>query len=73
MTDTIGSNTVETVEEIGAATFPEGQSNVDNMLDTLQYMAKGMLGILIVTAIIIGCVVLLNKLTSPSKKKKSDE
>ena len=35
------------------ATFPEGQSNVQNAIDSLAYMGKGMLGIFIVTAIII--------------------
>ena len=36
----------------------------DLMLEVLPIMGTGMLGIFIVTGIIIGCVTLLNKLTS---------
>ena len=42
--------------------FPEGQSNAENALDTLEYMGKGMLGIFVVTGVIILFVTLLNKL-----------
>ncbi len=44
--------------------FPDGQSNAENALDTLEYMGKGMFGIFVVTAIIILSVFLLNKFTS---------
>ena len=37
--------------------------NVKAFLDSLPYMAKGMAGIFIVTAVIVGCVYLLNRLT----------
>ena len=37
--------------------------NVDAFIDSLPYMAKGMAGIFIVTAVIVGCIYLLNKLT----------
>jgi len=38
--------------------------NFDNFLATLPIMGKGMLGIFVVTAIIIACIKLLNKLTN---------
>ena len=49
-------------------TFPEGQSNTKNALDTLEYMGKGMFGIFVVTVIIIVSVALLNKFTSKKKQ-----
>lgn len=43
--------------------------NINAMLDTLPIMAKGMLGIFIVTCVIILCITVLNKLFS----KKGDD
>ncbi len=68
-TEILGTEELETVATVEVETFAPGQSNVDNMVDTLPYMGKGMLGILIVTVIIIACVALLNKTTSPKKKQ----
>ena len=62
------SEVTSTVETVEVETFAPGQSNVENMLDTLPYMGKGMLGILIVTVIIIVSVVILNKVTNRKKK-----
>lgn len=45
----------------------------DNFVDALPIMGKGMLGIFIVMAIIILCVMLLNNLTSPDRKAKKLE
>lgn len=42
------------------------------MLDTLPIMGKGMLGIFLVTGVIILTIALLNRLTSPHRKKSSD-
>ena len=63
-------NTAEVVEEIGVETFAEGQSNVENMLDTLPLMGKGMVGILLVTVIIIAGITLLNKIKDKPEDKK---
>lgn len=41
--------------------------SVQNFMDSLPIMGKGMLSIFIVTAVLIGCVYVLNLLT---KKKK---
>ena len=38
--------------------------NIENLLYTLPYIAKGIVGIFVVTAIIILCIYGLNKLTS---------
>lgn len=38
--------------------------NIENFLYTLPYIAKGIVGIFVVTAIIILCIYSLNKLTS---------
>ncbi len=58
---------VETYEEVGVETFPEGNSNLENTVYTLPMMGKGMLGIFIVTVIIIAAVAILNKVTSDKK------
>lgn len=58
-------NTTELVE-----TFAEGQSNVENMLDTLPLMGKGMIGILLVTVIIIAGITILNKVKDKPEDKK---
>ena len=47
-------------------------SNVDNFVYTLGVMAKGMLGIFIVTAVIIATIIALNRSTSPKKKPSDD-
>ena len=39
---------------------------------SFEYMGKGMLGIFIVIGILVGCVTLLNKLTSTEKKNKEN-
>ncbi len=41
--------------------------NVNGFIDSLQYMGKGMAGILIVTAVIILCVYILNATTKEKK------
>ncbi len=64
-------NTAEIVEEIGVETFAEGQSNVENMLDTLPLMGKGMIGILLVTIIIIAGISLLNKIKDKPEERDS--
>jgi len=38
--------------------------SIDNLIATLPIMGKGMLGIFVITAVIIGVVALLNKLGS---------
>lgn len=47
--------------------------NIEAFLFTLPYMAKGMLGIFTVTAILILGIVILNKCTSRPDKKESAE
>lgn len=47
--------------------------NVQFLIDALPIMGKGMLGIFIVTAIIILCVTVLNRITAPKKKKENTE
>jgi len=47
--------------------------NVDRFLYSLQYMWQGMLGIFLVIAILIGSVVLMNKIFSGKKRKKNTE
>lgn len=42
--------------------------NVDNFISTLPFMAKGMLGIFIVTLIIIGVMYLLKFVSDKEKK-----
>ena len=44
-----------------------------NVIDSLKYMLFGMVGIFIITAIIIGGMVLLNKATTAPAKKQNDE
>ena len=61
--ETTTAQEIETVEVVGVETFPEGNSQVDNMVYTLPMMGKGMLGIFIVTLIIIVSVAILNKTT----------
>ncbi len=63
-------NTAELVETVGVETFAEGQSNVENMLDTLPLMGKGMIGILLVTVIIIAGITILNKVKDKPEDKK---
>ena len=60
-------NTTETVETVAVETFPDENTNVENMIYTLPMMGKGMLGIFIVTTIIIAGVVILNKVTGKNK------
>lgn len=46
--------------------------DIKAFLFTLPYVLIGMLSIFIITLIIILCIVVLNKLTSPRKKDDSD-
>ena len=41
--------------------------NVELFMQTLPYMAKGMLGIFAVTLVLVACILLLNRLTSRKK------
>ncbi|MBQ1950514.1 MAG: hypothetical protein II363_02830 [Clostridia bacterium] len=41
--------------------------SVDSFLKSLPLMGQGMLGIFVVTAVLIGCVYLLNRLTGKKK------
>ena len=43
-----------------------------NFVDSLQYLAKGMVGILVVMGVIILTTMLLNKLASRKKKSKDE-
>ncbi len=47
--------------------------NFDSLKQTLPIMGKGMLAIFIVTAVLVLSIVLLNKLTNISFKKKKDD
>ncbi len=51
------------------ATFPEGQSGVQNAIDSLAYMGKGMLGIFIVTGIIILTITAISRIFNGKKEK----
>ena len=44
----------------------------NRFLNSFEYMGKGMLGIFIVIAILVGCVTLLNKLTNREKKNNDN-
>ncbi|MBR6681148.1 MAG: hypothetical protein IKL59_07810 [Clostridia bacterium] len=44
--------------------------SVDRFFEALPYMGKGMLGIFIVIGVIIGVILLLNKLTTRKKSGK---
>lgn len=48
------------------------QFNPMNFLTNLQYMGIGMLGIMIVMGVLIGSIMLLNKLTSPKQKRDEE-
>ncbi len=61
----------ETGELIAVETFNPDNSNVQNTLDTLPYMGKGMLGIFLVTILIVAAVTILNKTTN--RKPKDDQ
>lgn len=63
--ESILTDELETAEEI--ETFAPDQSNLENFVDTLPLMGKGMFGILLVTLIIIASVVILNKVTGGKK------
>ncbi len=45
--------------------------NFESILVTLPIMGQGMLGIFIVTAVIIGVILLLNKVTADKSKDNS--
>lgn len=47
--------------------------NVQLFLETLPIMAKGLIGIFVVTGVIILTIYLLNALTAPRKKKDGDD
>ncbi len=70
------------VETIGAIETEETTVQVErgdirfapeNLQWSLPIMGKGMLGIFIVTAIIVGSTVVLNKFTAPRNKEKKDK
>ena len=44
--------------------------NTEQFLSTLPIMLKGLFGIFLVTAIIIVCIILMNKLTGDKGEKK---
>ena len=46
--------------------------NIDRFVYSLQYMWQGMLSIFLVIGIIIGSVVIMNKLTNRKRKEKKD-
>lgn len=47
-----------------------GNFSTERFFDALPYMGKGMLGIFIVIGVIIGFIVLLNKITNRKKDNK---
>lgn len=47
--------------------------NVQLFLETLPIMAKGLIGIFVVTGVIILTIYLLNALTAPRKKQDGDD
>lgn len=67
---TVIEQTTQAVEEAMQYKFA---ITPENFIDALPIMGKGMLGIFIVMAIIIGCVALLNYVTSPDRKAKKLE
>ncbi len=64
---TVGENTTEVYD--GVETFDPDNSNVENMIDTLPMMGKGMLGIFLVTVLIVAAVAVLNKTTNRTPKE----
>ena len=66
---TVIEQTTQAVEEAMQYKFA---ITPDNFISSLPIMAKGMAGILLVMAIIIACVALLNYVTSPDRKAKSE-
>ena len=44
--------------------------STERFFEALPYMGKGMLGIFIVIGVIIGCIALLNKITTRKKDDK---
>lgn len=65
----------ETATEAATVVADEKDSFItpDAFLVSLPYVGKGMFGIFLVTALIIGSVALLNKLTNPKKKKDDNK
>lgn len=65
----------ETATEAATVVADEKDSFItpDAFLASLPYVGKGMFGIFLVTALIIGSVALLNKLTNPKKKKDDNK
>lgn len=66
----LAANSEETTEEVQA---PSLKFEPGAFVNSLQYMGKGMLGILIVMGAIILVTSLLNRLTSGKKKEQKDE
>lgn len=58
-----------TVLQAGAETGIKFGYDAEKFLKALSVMGMGMLGIFIITGVIILSVILLNKITSPKKKK----
>ena len=46
--------------------------NLDLFLTTIPYALKGWLAIFIVTLLIVACISLLNKASTPKKEKKEE-
>lgn len=65
----------ETATEAATVVADEKDSFItpDAFVASLPYVGKGMFGIFLVTALIIGSVALLNKLTNPKKKKDDNK
>ncbi len=70
------------VETIGALETEESTAQVErgdirfapeNLEWSLPIMGKGMLGIFVVTSIIVGVTVILNKCTAPRNKEKKEK
>ncbi|MEG1528336.1 MAG: hypothetical protein RR248_01970 [Clostridia bacterium] len=53
--------------------FIQAVINTDTVLQSLKVMGLGMFGIFVVTGVIIGIIVLLNKVTNLPKLPKKDK
>ena len=69
--ETVGA--LETEETVAQVERGDIRFAPENLQWSLPIMGKGMLGIFIVTSIIVGATVVLNKLTAPKNKEKKDK
>ncbi len=69
--ETIGA--IETEETTAQVARDDIRFAPENLQWSLPIMGKGMLGIFIVTSIIVGATVALNKLTAPRNREKKDK